>query len=195
MNKQQFLQALDAALSRLSDEERKDILRDMEEYFHEAMSRGLAEEDVVKKLGSVETLSNTLIAEAKVKRIRSAGSVSKKVGALFSALFAVLLLTPFNLIFVLLPLFLVTLFIVVGWPIVIIVALSLPLIILLGLVMTVHVGMQLFALLAILFFALGWIGLVIAITVGFWYLTCWYFKGVMKLFQWNIKFVKNSMRG
>lgn len=38
MNKKTFLSELNNALHCLSEEERKDILRDMEEYFHEAMN-------------------------------------------------------------------------------------------------------------------------------------------------------------
>src|ERR1700734_1931146 len=103
MNKQEFLHELDKALASLSKEERQDILRDMEEYFHEGMSRGQSEEDIVNKLGSPKEIADTIIAETKVKRLNEAPTIPLKFKAMIAALFAILLLTPFNLIFVLLP--------------------------------------------------------------------------------------------
>ncbi len=195
MNKQQFLSELEKYLNDLSAEERNDILRDMEEYFREAKSRGRSEEDVLEKLGSPKIFSETIIAEAKVKRIRTASTWPQKISAGFGALLAILLLTPFNLIFVLLPLLLVTLMIIVGWPIVLAIALSLPVVLLVLFFLIFEVGFKLFALLSLLFFAIGWFGMVTAVVVGFFYVTLFYFKGVAKLFQWNIQFIKNRMKG
>lgn len=194
MNKQTFLSELAKALADLSEEERQDILRDMEEYFHEGIRRGQSEEEIVKKLGSPKSIAETIIAETKVKRINKANTIPLKIKAAFAALFAILLLAPFNVIFVLLPLFIITLFIVMGWPIVLIIAITLPIIWLVSIFLGFYVGFHLFALLAILCFAIGWFGMVAAIVVGFLYLTLLYFKGIAKLFQWNIQFIKNRMK-
>lgn len=195
MNKQSFLKELEISLAHLSPEERDDILRDMEEHFHEAEKRGQSEAETIKKLGSPKIIAETISAEQKVKKIDEANTIPQKIRALFGALFAILLLTPFNLIFVLLPLFLVTLFFIIGWPIVFAIIISLPIVFILGIMMSIHVGLQIFALLSILFFALGWLGFVIALSVGFFYLTLFYFKAIAKLLQWNIQFVKNHMKG
>lgn len=195
MNKQTFLTELEKNLKELSPEERQDIIRDMEEYFREAMSHGQQEEEIVKKLGSPKILSETILAEAKVKRIEKAPTVSKKVSAIFGALGAILVLTPFNFFFVLLPLLFVSLFFIIGWPLMIVGLISLPILLILSVLMVIHVGFKIFALLAILFFAVGWCGLIGAAFVGLIYLTIFYFKGIARLFQWNINFVKNRMRG
>lgn len=194
MSKQVFLSELDKALSGLSEAERKDILRDIEEYFHESMSRGRSEQEVLQKLGSVKTLSETIIAEAKVKRINSANSIAQKIYAIFGALIAILLLTPFNLIFVLFPLLLATFFIIIGWPVVIAIAFTVPIVFVVLIILVFQVGFKLFALLALLFFAIGWVSMSVVAIVGFIYLTLFYFKGIARLFQWNIKFIKNRMR-
>lgn len=195
MNKEEFLAELKRRLNSLSDEERNDILRDMEEYFYEAKSRGLSEQEVTAKLGSPKKLAETIVAEAKVKRINTASTIPGKISAFFAALFAIILLTPFNLIFVLIPLFLVTLLILISWPIALLLMISLPIVLIILLATAIHVGLKLFALLAILFFGIGWFGMTFAVMFGLAYVTYLFFKGVAKLFMWNINFIKNRMRG
>ncbi len=193
MNKQEFLLSLERALADLSTDERKDILRDIEEHFHEGTSRGQTDDDIIKKLGTPKSIADTIIAETKVKRISQANTIPSKIKAVFGALFAILLLTPFNFFFVLIPLLFVSLFFVIGWPLVVVLAISLPIIWIITVGLAIHVGFQFFALAAILFFALGWLGLVVAVIVGFSYLTYFYFRIIAKLFQWNIQFIKKHM--
>lgn len=195
MNKQAFLNELEQILQGLSPEERKDIMRDMEEYFREATSHGRSEEETVKKLGSPKEFSETILAEAKVKRIQTAPTVSKKISAVFGALGAILVLTPFNFFFVLIPMLLVTFFFVLGWGLMLMGFLSLPVLIIVSIFLIIDVGFKLFALLSILFFVIGWFGLIGAIFIALTYLTLFFFKGIATLFQWNVSFVKNRMRG
>ncbi|HVE44737.1 MAG TPA: DUF1700 domain-containing protein [Gammaproteobacteria bacterium] len=195
MRKQDFLKELEAKLNCLLAEERKEILRDIEEYFDEGHRRNQSDEEIIKKLGSAKAISETIIAEAKVKRISHATTFSQKIFALLSAFFAILLLTPFNLIFVLIPLLIITSIIVSGWPVVLAMIVSLPVAVILGMIFAINVGFHLFTLLAILFFVIAWISAVITITIGFTCLTLAYFKGVAKLFLWNINFIKNRARG
>ena len=195
MSKKQFLSELEKALSSLSEAERKDILRDMEEYFYEAMHRGRTEEEVLKELGDPKALSETIIAETKVNRINVATTLYQKISAIFGALIAILVLTPFNLIFILFPLMFVTLFIAAGWILVLAAGFSAPVILLILIAMLFSIGFKVFALLSLIFFALGWLSMVTAIVVAFIYVTTLYFKGVSGLFQWNVRFVKSRMRG
>jgi uncharacterized membrane protein len=195
MNKQMYLSELEKELANLSYVERADIMRDMEEYFREGELHGRTEDEIIKQLGSPKKLAETLRAEAKVKKIQEASSVTQKFGAVLAALIAILLLTPFNLIFVLFPLLFITLLLIVGWPIVIILAITLPIIWIFDIFLSFFVGFNIFALLALLFFAIGWCGLVVTVLVGFSFLTILYFKGIAALFMWNINFIKNRMRG
>ncbi len=195
MNKQTFFNELEQALAPLSKEERDDILRDMEEYFREATERGKTEEEILKSLGSPKTLSETIIAETKIKRIDTASTVSGKISAVFSAFFAIVLLTPFNLFFVLFPVLFATLMLVIGWPLLIIFCFSMPIIFILGIIYMFQVGFAFLAVLSIIFFIIGWFALIFALLIGFTQLTLLYFKGISKLFQWNIQFIKNRMKG
>ncbi len=195
MNKQTFFNELEQALAPLSKEERDDILRDMEEYFREATERGKTEEEILKSLGSPKTLSETIIAETKIKRIDTASTVGGKISAVFSAFFAIVLLTPFNLFFVLFPVLFATLMLVIGWPLLIIFCFSMPIIFILGIIYMFQVGFAFLAVLSIIFFIIGWFALIFALLIGFTQLTLLYFKGISKLFQWNIQFIKNRMKG
>ncbi|MDQ0880533.1 putative membrane protein [Peribacillus sp. V2I11] len=52
MNKEQFLKQLNASLTRLSLEEREDILQDYEEYFAIGMEKGKSEQEISTSLGN-----------------------------------------------------------------------------------------------------------------------------------------------
>jgi uncharacterized membrane protein len=194
MNKQQYINELTSRLSVLSPDERSDILRDVEEHFREAGLAARSDESVVAQLGSPKVFADMMIAETKVNRIQTATTLSSKLKAIVGAAFAILVLTPFNLIFVLIPLILVTSFIVTGWPVIMLFILSLPIACIAAVVMMFTAGFNLYLSFAILFFVFGWCGLVIAMTVGFYYITLFYVKGVSALFKWNLQFIKRSMR-
>lgn len=194
MNKQVFILELKKSLQHLPAEEQQDILRDMDEYFHEATLRGLSEEEITEKLGSPKKISDTIIAEAKIKKIDHASTFSQKMSAVFGALIAILILAPFNFIFVFIPLLLISLLLIGFWPIAIALFISVPFV-LVGIIIALFVvKFKLIALAFLCFFAIGWGSMVIAVALGLSYLTLLYFKGVTKLFQWNINFIKNRMR-
>lgn len=195
MNKQTFLNELEQSLTPLSKEERDDILRDMEEYFREAAGRGKTEEEIVKSLGSPKMLSETIIAETKIKRIDTASTVGEKIAAVFSAFFAIVLLTPINLFIIFLPLLFATLVLVIVWPLLIVFSLSLPIIFITGVFYMFYAGFALLAVLSIIFFIIGWFAFIFALFIGMTQFTFLYFRGISRLFQWNIQFIKNRIKG
>ncbi|MGZ3727113.1 MAG: DUF1700 domain-containing protein, partial [Pseudobdellovibrio sp.] len=132
MNKKDFLDTLKVALSGLHSEEVQDILRDQEEFIREAVSAGRSETDVLNSLGNPIELAKNLKAEFKIEKAseqikkaeeqmddKSSGnkSFSKNVSAMMSAVGAVLLLAPFNLIFVLGPLLAAIGIFMAGWSV------------------------------------------------------------------------------
>lgn len=194
MNKELFLSELKNRLNDLSEEERQDILRDIEEYFREGQSRGLSENQVIEKLDSPKKLAETIIAEAKIKRINEADTIPQKISAIFAAFLAILVLTPFNLIFVCIPLLIITLFFIISWPIAFLITVTLPIVLVILFFMIISAGFNFFAIVSLLFFAIGWFGMVFAVVVGLIYLTLLYFKGIAGLLRWNVNFIKNRMR-
>ena len=194
MNKQQFFLQLKQSLTHLPAEEQQDILRDMEEYFHEAELRGLSEEEITEKLGSPKKISDTIIAEYKVKRINNAGTFTQKISAVFGALIAILILAPFNFIFVFIPLIIISLLLIACWPIAFALFISIP-IVLIGIIIALFImPFKIIALLFLLCLAIGWCSMVFVVALGLSCLTILFFKGISKLFQWNINFIKNRMR-
>ena len=99
MNKEQFLKQLNDSLTRLSLEEREDILQDYEEYFEIGMEEGKSEQEISKSLGNPRQISKELMASyhlGQVEQTTSAGNVMR-------AVWAVIGLGFFNLVIVLGP--------------------------------------------------------------------------------------------
>lgn len=101
MDKNSFLKQLSERLKHLSESERKDILYDYEEHINEAMLSGETEEEVIRKLGSPESIARQFAAS---KVIREA-EVNRSTGNMFRAVMATLGLGFVNLIFVVGPFF------------------------------------------------------------------------------------------
>ncbi len=123
-----YINELRSYLTKLSEGERADILRDQEEFFREAVLSGRTEADVIGSLGDPKQLAKSLIAESAVAASESAfrlgsptdqtagravgsesvesqpsTSLRTQVNATLRAFVAIITLAPFNLIFVLGP--------------------------------------------------------------------------------------------
>lgn len=111
MNKEQFLKQLNASLTRLSLEEREDILQDYEEYFEIGMEEGKSEQEISKSLGNPRQISKELMATyhlGQVEQTTSAGNVMR-------AVWAVIGLGFFNLVIVLGPFIALIGVVIAGW--------------------------------------------------------------------------------
>lgn len=193
MNKQQFLNELNQALAGLTPAERSDILRDIEEYFREGESRGRTEDDIIKQLGSPKKFAESIIAETKIKRIDQADNFFLKTSAVVGALFALALLAPINLIFILIPFLIMTFLLGVGWSIALGILIATP-IMWIALLVSLFFGFGWFLFFAFVFFVFSWSGLAFLPVIGIFYLTVLYFKGIAGWLRWNLQFIKNRMR-
>jgi len=61
MTEKQFIQELEQALTRLPEEERKDIIQDIQEYFSNGRDDGKSEQDIAAELGSPSKIADELI--------------------------------------------------------------------------------------------------------------------------------------
>ena len=100
MTRNEFLSQLAQALEQLSQSERKDILRDYEEYFIDAESAGRSDAEVIAMLGEPNKIAEQLIANQRL----AAAKQQMTVGSFLKATLAVLSLTIFNVGVVLSPL-------------------------------------------------------------------------------------------
>lgn len=182
MNKEQFLKQLNASLTRLSLEERKDILQDYEEYFEIGMEEGKSEQEISKSLGNPKQISKELMATyhlGQVEQTTSAGNVMR-------AVWAVIGLGFFNLVIVLGPFIALIGVVIAGWVSAIAFILA-PLGALFNLVLG---NFQLFDL----FFALGLCGIGIFIAMGMFVATSALTKGFIRYLKFNASLVKGGLK-
>lgn len=182
MNKEQFLKQLNASLTRLSLEEREDILQDYEEYFEIGMEEGKSEQEISKSLGNPKQISKELMATyhlGQVEQTTSAGNVMR-------AVWAVIGLGFFNLVIVLGPFIALIGVVIAGWVSAIAFILA-PLGALFNLVLG---NFQLFDL----FFALGLCGIGIFIAMGMFVATSVLTKGFIRYLKFNASLVKGGLK-
>lgn len=85
MKREEYLQRLAAALSKLTDREREEILADYQAYFDDGVADGRSEEDICRALGEPERLARELTAERKLAQWeadKSPGNMKQALGAL-----------------------------------------------------------------------------------------------------------------
>lgn len=97
MTKEQFLKQLDTALKSLPTEERQDILRDYQEHFTIGIEEGKTEEKISVSLGSPKQLAKELLATYHLEKVETTATT----GNILRAMYAVVGLGFFNLVFVL----------------------------------------------------------------------------------------------
>jgi uncharacterized membrane protein len=99
MNKTEYLAILDKSIGKVSGEVKKEIIYDYEEHFSVGLEKGKTEEEVSLALGDPRQIARQFRAECALRHAEGSSSASN----VFRAVFAVLGLGFFNLIFVLAP--------------------------------------------------------------------------------------------
>jgi uncharacterized membrane protein len=79
MTKQQFLAELARELQRIPESERRDILRDYEEYFIDAAQAGRSDTEVITTLGNPTQIAQQLIADRHVKPVTHPSTLWSKL--------------------------------------------------------------------------------------------------------------------
>lgn len=103
MTKNDYLNSLRRELSGFSKEELDDVIRDQEEYINDAIASGRSEEEVIKSLGYSSSLARELKASHHLKSAEENKGLFSKTESTMHVVFALCVLAPFNLIFVLGP--------------------------------------------------------------------------------------------
>ncbi|WP_340372772.1 DUF1700 domain-containing protein [Peribacillus sp. FSL E2-0218] len=182
MNKEQFLKQLNDSLTRLSLEERQDILQDYEEYFTIGMEQGKTDQEISASLGNPKQIAKELLATyhlGQVEQTTSAGNVMR-------AVWAVIGLGFFNLVIVLGPFIALVGVVLAGWASAIAFILA-PAAALLNLIVS---SFQLFDL----FFSLALCGLGIFMAMGMFVATRALTKGFIRYLKFNASLVKGGLK-
>ncbi|UOQ84522.1 DUF1700 domain-containing protein [Gracilibacillus salinarum] len=185
MNKEQFLHALQQSLSKLSEEERNDILHDFKEHFDVGTSEGKTEEEIAQSLGSPGQIAKELMATYYLEKVNSSSSTSN----IFKAVWAVIGLGFFNIVIVLGPFIGLVAVLVSGWASGGAFAIS-PVLYLLNILIE-PASFSLFSL----FFTIGLTGLGILLLVGMFYATRFITKLFVRYLHYNVNLVKGGMKG
>ncbi len=190
MKKQEFLAELKNNLVRLPSAEIEEILRDQEEYINDAMSAGKSEEMAVESLGDPREFAANLNAHARISKAEKSTTLNDKLKSTGSALFAVLALTPLNIIFILGPFFVSVVLILLGW--VVVGALFVASLGALGIIISriLNMSFDLWPHLTAIFSILGIIGTgALGIMLMYW-LSDLTIKFTISYLKWNVEFIK-----
>ena len=192
MNRQAFITELRKELNGIPRVDIEDIIRDQEEMISDALAAGRTEDDVVQSFGDPKELAKSLKAEIKIERATDEKKLSKQVRGVFSAVGALLVLAPFNLIFVLGPFLAILGITFAGWAVAMVI--GLVAVFLMGIFFTefIFVGSTLTVHLATFFTILGCLGLAALFVVGMYFVTKIIFKLILSYLKWNLNFIKNQ---
>nr|QNO51733.1 hypothetical protein LBHPMFOL_00002 [Methanosarcinales archaeon ANME-1 ERB6] len=100
MNKKEFMEKLDKALTGIPKDEKGEVIRDYEDHFSIGLEKGRTEEEIAKSLGDPASITKTIEAEYSITQAKREPSINN----IFRAIITVTGLGLFNLIFVLVPL-------------------------------------------------------------------------------------------
>ncbi|MBC7396823.1 MAG: DUF1700 domain-containing protein [Bdellovibrionales bacterium] len=193
MKRQEFINELRKSLAHLPAGEREDILRDQEEYLHEAELAGRKEDEVIQALGDPGQLAVSLNVESKIHLIEKSTSFPNRVRSTVGAVLATLALAPFNFIFVLWPFMLAVIFNLIAWCF----ALSAFLfsLLLFGILIfkLIFISVGFWTQLSAFFFALGLVGIGVLILYGMVKATKVFIDLTLAYLKWNLNLIKRKV--
>ena len=190
MDKVQFLTRLKRSLSRLPENEKKEILYDYEEHFRTGLDEGKTEEEIARSLGNPNVLGKLFHIDALLEE----GREGKHAGAVVRAVFASLGLGFFNIIFILGPFSALLAGLISLWASAASLALS-GLAVILSLILQpllpafidfggLNIAFAIFA-------AVGASALGLLALIGMVYITRWFLLITEKYIRFNLRIIKN----
>lgn len=195
MNRQDYVNELRRQLKGLPSSEIEDIIRDQEEMISDALAAGRTEESILKSLGDPAELARSLKAEVIIDQATEEKKLGRQMRGAFGAVGALLLLAPFNLIFVLGPFMVLLGMLFSGW--VVATAISGVAVFLVGgyLSELITVSASIWVHLSLFFSLMAGVGISILTLIGMYYIT----RGMMQLtlsyLKWNLNFVRSRVKG
>lgn len=103
MNKVDYLNQLRQSLHELPSSVLEEILMEQREHFDAALADGRTEEEIAESLGDPRQIAKAYLAQASIHRAAQAKGLSDSGRQILRSILALLVLTPFNFIFVLGP--------------------------------------------------------------------------------------------
>jgi uncharacterized membrane protein len=193
MDQKEFILQLKVQLSGMPQSEIDDIVRDQEELIRDGVSAGRTEAAVIEGLGSPIELARNIKASYKIGKAQDEIQLSKQMRGAFGAVGALLVLAPFNIIFVLGPFCGVMGLLFGGWALSLGLGVAAIAALIVFLVQAVFVTAVLSAKLASLFLFLGGLGLAVLLLVAMYHVTRIFLQLTLKYLMWNLNFIKKQV--
>ncbi len=187
MNRKEFIDQLKSSLSRLPQAEINEIIRDQEEYIQDAIQAGRSEENVIASLGDPKTIAASLNATTQIEKAVGATSLKQQAGHTFQAVFAMLALAPFNLIFVLGPFLGFAGLVFGGWVASSSIALSVVAVLIAFLFKFAFASAGIFSFLSMLLFLLGALGAATLALIAMYHISHFFLTSTIRYLRWNLK--------
>jgi uncharacterized membrane protein len=187
MNQQEYLSALRAELDKRKVPRVQEIMADYHEHFTDALKTGKTEMQVVEKLGAPDLIAKAYETESIINHAKE-NSKDVPVGLVISSLGRVLILAPFNFIFMFIPAVVLFAMLAAGWS----VAGGLGAAgfgILAFIPGTTAAAGTIWATIALLFAGMGTVGLAAMGVVVMFVITRGVATAVVSYLQWNLKFI------
>lgn len=189
MNKNEFLNQLDAALRGLTYQEKQEIMADYTEHFRAGAEQGKSEEEIAAALGNPRSIAKAYRADYMVEQARNKMSA----GNIFRAVLAVLSLGFFNVVFVLGP-FLGLLGALIGlWAVGAAIAIAGPAgaVFVMASLIYPHLvfGLGTMSAIALAFILIGLGALGVLACIGLYYLSYWFYKLTIKYLNFNLRII------
>jgi uncharacterized membrane protein len=201
MQKTEYINQLKKELSDLPTNEVDDIIRDQEEFIREALAAGRSESEFLQSIGTPADLAKNIKAELKYEKaeskIESAEKdfhLSIKLKSVVAAVLALLVLAPFNLIFVLGPFLALLGILLGGWVFSFVFgAVSLAALVLFFATI-IHSGGTVWAMLATFFGFLSGLAFSMVMIATMYFVSLLVLKIVTRYLRWNLNFLKVSAK-
>lgn len=189
MNRDKFLEILSKELSDIHEDDKMDILFDYNEHFSIGIQAGRTEEEIAESLGEPRTIAKQIKADYKINKAENTAST----GNVFRAVFAVISLGLFNLIFVLGP-FLGIVGVLLGLFVsaiaLVFSGIALFIATLISPILPEFVSIPPNPIISIIL-SIGIIALGMLFTIGVTYLTKWFYKITVKYLRMNMNIVSD----
>jgi uncharacterized membrane protein len=186
MNQQDYLKSLKTELELRKVPNIGEILADYDQHFADALRSGKTESEIVEKLGQPELIAKAYETESMISQAQKSNQ-GMNFNLLLSSIGRLIIIAPFNFIFILGPTLATFGILFAGWSVT--GALGIVALAALGVLPGLTIAAGTWGALAALFGSLGFIGLTGMFGLIMYVLT----RGIAKLFlsylQWNLKFI------
>jgi uncharacterized membrane protein len=189
MKRHEFISQLKTELAGLPSNEIDDIIRDQNEMLDDAMASGRSEEDVVQSFGSPKELANSLKAEIKIDHAAGQKHLGNQVKGAVGAVGALLVLAPFNLIFVLGPFCALAGILFGGWAASLAIGLVALALLVVFFTKLIFVSATASVYFAILFAFLALLGIGYLLLMAMYSVTRFILNIVISYLRWNLNFI------